>query len=128
MLPIRLATKTHPQFTTTVAAGVTIEPGKRQQGETAGDELKTEQHDDHETHRKDDRADERLSGRECASECEACGDAENGAGQDAANEKIGGRERELAPSCLDHRCRNFRRFHVVHTSSPWVSVRWNLQT
>src|SRR5437762_1452578 len=87
----------------------------------------TKQNDDHQTDGKDERRDQRLRGRERAGAGEAGGDSENGAGEHPADEKIGGRERELAPSGFDHGGGNFGGLHIVHISSPTSSLFVGLQ-
>jgi hypothetical protein len=61
------------------AAGFASDPRQRNQRETAGHEFEAEQHDDDQSDRKDDGADQRLPGGEGAVEREARGDAEYGA-------------------------------------------------
>src|SRR5207248_3528513 len=74
----------------------------------------TEQYNDDETYREDERSHEWLPGRNCAGECEARGHAENGARQHPSNNEIGGRQRELATSRLGHRGRDVSRLHIIH--------------
>ena len=62
MLPIRLPRKTQPQLASIGAAGVALDPRQRQQAEAAGHEIEPEQHDQDETDREDQRADQRLAG------------------------------------------------------------------
>ena len=82
-----------------------IEPRQRHQRKTSGYEFEAEQHDAIDADREDQRADQRQAGLHRAGEGEAGRDAENGARQHAADQKVARRQRELAPAGFEHRAR-----------------------
>ena len=67
--------------------------------------------------REDQRADQRHVGLHRAGEGEAGRDAENGARQHAADEKVARRQRKLALAGLEHGDRDVGRFHVIRCPS-----------
>ena len=103
-------------------AGLALQPRQRHQRKAAGDELEPEQHDADQADREDQRADQRHVGLHRAGEGKAGRDAENGARQHAANEKVARCQRKLAPAGLDHRHRDIGWFHIVHRSSPSMVI------
>jgi hypothetical protein len=99
-----------------------LEPRERQQREAAGDELEPEQHDHHQADREDQRADQRLTGGDCAREGEAGGGAEQRARQHAADQQVARRERELVARAVDHRPHHVGRLGIVHGSAPRLII------
>ena len=71
-----------------------------------------------EADREDQRADQRLAGLHRAGEGEAGGRRQNAAGKRAADQQIGGRQRELAAPGVDHGGGDVGRLHVVHCATP----------
>ena len=101
-----------------LGVGFAFHPRQRQQAEAAGDQIEAEQHDQNETDRKDQRADQRLVGLHRAGDGETCRRGEDAAGKTAADDQIDRRQRKLAASGIDHRRGNVGRLHVIHVPAP----------
>ncbi len=95
-----------------------LDPRQRQQPEAAGDEIKTEQHDEDEADREDERADQRLAGLHHAGECQTRGRGKNGAGEAAADNEVERRQRQLGAAGIHHGGGDVRRLDVIHVWLP----------
>ena len=120
MLPSRFPRNTHDQFDADRAPArlclrARASGSKR---ETSGDKFKPEQHDHDEADGKDDRADQRLTGRDRAAESQAGGGAEQRAGKRAADEQVARGKRQFLQAGIDHRGDDVGRFCVIHIEAP----------
>ena len=116
---MRLPRKTQPQLATIVLdVRVVLDQRQRQQAEAAGDEIETEQHDEDESDREDQRADQRLPGLHRAGDGKTCRRAEDGARKPAADDQVEARQRELAAPGIDHGGSDVGRLYVIHVPAP----------
>jgi hypothetical protein len=94
-------------------ARLTAEPGQWHQREAAGDKFEAKEHDADQPDWKDQRADQRCVGLYRAGKGETRGDAEDGAGQHAADQQIARRQSKLTPAGFDHRDCHVGGFHII---------------
>jgi hypothetical protein len=104
---------------------VAFDPWQRQQAETAGDQIEAKEHNEDETDRKDQRANQRLIGLYRTGDGEARRRGEDAARQPAADDQIHRRQSKLGPPGIDHGGGDVRGLYVIHVPAPMHRARRN---